>query len=334
MPAMRNGVISDITAVQPIFQGGQIYNSNKLAKLGTEISKLQVNDSEKDIMLIIEQDFWQLYMLQENMKTVYLLDSMTTKLHAEVKNGVDAGLTNLNELLRVELRKSEIASQRLQLVNGMKTCKAVLSQLMGMDDSNFNIDVEQLSDINPLNEYIDSRAALSQTNKYQLLDKKIEVAQLDENQEFGKTLPKIAVGGSYTYHNLLPADQSSMTYFVKVSIPISDWWGGSHARKQKQIAARMAEYDKQDLSQKMVIEMDNLRNGLDECYQQIQIAKASIQSATENLRLSTGYYTNGLVTMSDLLEAQTLFQQARNKMSESYARYMLKRAEYRKATGR
>ncbi|WP_353121015.1 efflux RND transporter permease subunit [Dysgonomonas capnocytophagoides] len=334
LPAMKNGIIADLTVAQPIFEGGQIYNSNKLSKLNTDINKLQADDFKQDVMLLIEQNFWKLYILQENEQTINVLDSMTNKLHTEVKNSVDAGVTTKNELLQVELRQREIESQRLQITNGIKTYKSLLSQLMGIDNTHFNIIVDENYIVNPAEEYIDSKTALSSTNKYQLLDKNIEAAKLDEKLELGKLLPKVSVGASYTYHDLLPTNQSSMTYFLSVTVPISDWWGGSHVRKQKQIAARMAEYNKQDLSQKMLIEMNNLRNELDECYGQIKIAQSSIGSATENMRLSSDYYTEGMVTMSNLLESQGLFQQAKNKMAESYALYMIKKAQYKKATGR
>lgn len=320
--------------LQPIFQGGQIYNSNKLAKLGVEVTKLQADNSEKDLMVLIEKDFWELYILQESKKTIEVLDSMTLELHNEVKNAVENGVTTKNELLRVELRRSEIASQRLQLDNGIKILKSLLSQLMGISNTDFNITENVQTDVNPMSEYVDSKSALNTTNNYQLLNRNIEASKIEEKLELGKMLPKLGMGASFTYHNLLPSNRSSMIYFVKLTVPITDWWGGSYALKQKKIASRMAEYNKQDLSQKMVIEMDNLKNELNECYQQIGIAHSSISSATENLRLSTEYYSSGMITMSDLLESQTLFQQAKNKMSESYARYMIKKAEYRKATGR
>lgn len=334
LPAMKNGLVTDMTAIQPIFQGGTIYNSNKLAKLNTEVNSLQINDSRKEILLQVESNFWQLYILQENKRTLNLLDSLTNNLHHEVANAVKAGITNRNELLRVELRQSEIASQHLELDNGIKTYKSVLAQLIGLKNTDFNIDTEAKQTINPLDEYVDAETALPTTEKYQLLNKNIDAAKIDEKLEFAKNLPKIGIGASYTYHNLLPTNRSSMTYFVQVSIPISDWWKSSHAVRQKQIASRIAEYNKEDMSQKLIIEMDNLRRQLDESYQQMNIAQSSIKSATENLRLSSDYYKNGMETMSNLLESQTLFQQAHNKLAEAYARYMVKRAEYRKATGR
>ena len=60
----------------------------------------------------------------------------------------------------------------------------------------------------------------------------------------------------------------------------------------------------------------------------------SIEQATENLRLNTDHYKAGTCTMNDLLDAQTLFQQSKDRYVESYARYEVKKCEYLQATGR
>ncbi len=69
-------------------------------------------------------------------------------------------------------------------------------------------------------------------------------------------------------------------------------------------------------------------------YQQWKLSQSSIASASENLRLNTNYYSNGMTKMSDLMESQVLYQQAMDKKAESYARYMMKSAEYQNVTGR
>ena len=45
-------------------------------------------------------------------------------------------------------------------------------------------------------------------------------------------------------------------------------------------------------------------------------------------------YHAGTTTMSDLLDAQTLCQQSRDKFVETYARYQVRIVEYLQATGR
>lgn len=48
----------------------------------------------------------------------------------------------------------------------------------------------------------------------------------------------------------------------------------------------------------------------------------------------TLYYKAGTVTMSELLEAQSLYRQSRDKYVEAYTHYELKKREYLQLTGR
>ena len=79
--------------------------------------------------------------------------------------------------------------------------------------------------------------------------------------------------------------------------------------------------------------MQNAWNGVEESYQQVLIAQRSIEQAEENLRLNRDYYQAGTSRMSDLLEAQTLYQQACDKRTEAFSTYQNKLLEYKQSTG-
>jgi outer membrane protein TolC len=79
--------------------------------------------------------------------------------------------------------------------------------------------------------------------------------------------------------------------------------------------------------------MQHLWNEVKDAYQQIQIAQSSIEQSTENLRLNRNYYNAGISTMSDLLDAQSLYQQSRDKLVDTYSQFKIKVLEYRQATG-
>ena len=104
--------------------------------------------------------------------------------------------------------------------------------------------------------------------------------------------------------------------------------------KKQKLSVRNAENQFTDQSQLLLIRMKNTWNSLTDAYKQVEIAIESINQASENLRLQTDYYRAGTCTMSDLLEAQMLFQQSRDKYVESYAQYEVKKREYLQATGR
>ena len=329
---MKNGTIGALTAVQPVFAGGQIINGNKLAKVGEEVSRLQLQLSENEVEKTAEQYFWQLASLQEKMKTVEAVDTLLAGIHKDVDVAVRAGLAMRNDLLQVQLRQNDIQSQRLKLQNGISIVRLLLSQYCGLRDTSFVITYQ--SDVpSVLLSRQDHNQALLGTAEYQLLGKQVEAANLQKKLAVGQNLPSVAVGAGYNYHNLLDNNHTFGMVFATVSVPISDWWGGSHAIKRRKIEYQQAQEQLEDNAELLKIRMQNAWNGVEESYQQLQLAKRSIEQAEENLRLNRDYYRAGTSRMSDLLEAQLLYQQTRDKHTDAYADYQNKLLEYKHAIG-
>ena len=54
----------------------------------------------------------------------------------------------------------------------------------------------------------------------------------------------------------------------------------------------------------------------------------------KNMKVSDDYYQNGLITVSDLLEAQALLQQTQDQLTDSKANYIVKKKAYMQVMGR
>ena len=334
---MKNGTIGSLTALQPVFAGGQIINSNKLAKVGEDVSRLQLQLSENEVEKTAEQYFWQLASMQEKMKTIEAVDTLLAGIHKDVDVAVRAGLIMPNDLLQVQLRQNDIKSQRLKLNNGISIVRLLLSQYCGLRDTSFAIDHSSLTiDHSATQMEKANNGQLSMFNvqclpEYQLLDKQVEAANLQKKLAVGQNLPSVAVGAGYNYHNMLDNNHSFGMVFATVSVPISDWWGGSHTIKRRKIEHQKAVEQLEDNAQQLQIRMQNAWNGLEESYQQLLLAQRSIEQSEENLRLNRNYYKAGISKMSDLLEAQMLYQQSLDRRTDAYADMQLRLLEYKQA---
>lgn len=329
---MKNGTIGSLMAVQPVFAGGQIINGNKLAKVGEDVSRLQMQLSENEVEKTTEQYFWQLASMQEKMKTIEAVETLLSDIHKDVDVAVRAGVAMRNDLLQVQLRQNEVESQKLKLQNGLSLVRMLLSQYCGLRDTSFVITYQTDASSSLLSKQ-DHNQALSATAEYQLLGKQVEAANLQKKMAVGQNLPTVAVGAGYTYHNLLDNDHTFGMLFATVSVPITDWWGGSHAIKRRKIEQQKAQDQLIDNAELLKIRMQNAWNGVEESYQQLLITQRSIEQAEENLRLNRDYYRAGTSKMSDLLEAQLLYQQSCDKHTDAYADYQNKLLEYRQAVG-
>ncbi len=332
---MKNGTIGSLMAIQPLFAGGQIINGNKLAKVGEDVSRLQLQLSENEVEKQTEQYYWQLVSMLQKMKTVEAVETLLQDIHKDVDIAVRAGVAMRNDLLQVQLRQNDIESQKVKLQNGISIVKMLVSQYCGLGDDNFTLSQDFPA---PVGEglgvgLLSHDTALPSLPEYQLLQKQVEATKLQRKMELGKRLPSLGIGAGYNYHNLLETDHTFGMVFATVSVPISDWWGGSHAIKRRKIQQQKAVEQLEDNSQLLKIRMQKAWNDVQEAQQQLGIARRSIEQAEENLRLNRNYYQAGTCRMSDLLEAQMLYQQACDKQTDAYADYQNKLLEYRQATG-
>ena len=334
MGMIKNGLVGNVMAMQPIFAGGQIINGNKLAKVGVEASRIQLEASEDEVELTTEQYYWQVVSLKEKLVTLASLHKMLEQLQKDVTVSVNAGVTTRNDLLQVQLKANEIESQTLKVENGLTICKQLLAQYIGKNGETIDVSEPVTYETTlMLPQRQDHVAALAATPQYRLLEKNVESNRLQHKIKVGENLPTVSGGAVYTYNNLMGNGRGVGMLMATVSVPISGWWGGSHAIKKQKLALEQAREKLQDNSQKLVINMNNCWANVVTSHKQLAIARKSIEQSEENLRLNNDYYRSGTTTMSDLLDAQSSYQQSRDKYVDAYIDYQQNLLKYRQATG-
>lgn len=338
MEMVDDGTLASVSAVQPVFAGGQIVNGNRLARVGADVSRLQLRQTEDEVVKTVEQYYWQAVTLREKMRTVEVVDSLLARLETDVQTAVKAGVRLRNDLLQVQLRRNDVAASRASLESGIALAEMLLAQYVGCGTEGGVQPVAAMAmgtmPEAPLALRTDHQAALGATAQYGLLQKNVEAADLQRRLAVGKNLPQVGVGAGYSYNNLMDDDRSLGLVFASVKVPLSDWWGGSHAIKRRRIEADNARIQLEDNSQLLVIGMQNAWNELQTAYDQVGLACRSLEQSGENLRLNTDFYRAGTSTMSDLMDAQALYQQSRDRYVEAFADYQNCRTSYLVATGR
>lgn len=324
---VKNGITASATAMLPIFAGGQIYNGNRLAKLGIAVEELKLRQSENEIRNTVAQYYWQIVLLKDKIKTVDAIKAQLEVIYGDAKAAYNAGVSTRNDLLQVDLKKNEIESTFLELNSNVDVLRMFLAQYIGLEDytsfdiPEFNSDTsvavapESLS-VNPEN-------ALFSTPEYQLLDKNIEAARIQKRITLGESLPKVAIGGGYFYNNLLDKSKNSWIGMVTVSIPIN--WKTGYSMRRSKLHIENAAMEMADGTERLTIAMRKSYKDLTVAFKNIDIARRSIEQAQENLRMHEDFYQAGTATMADLLDAQTLYRQSCDRYSEAVADYEIRK---------
>ncbi|WP_405371388.1 TolC family protein [Phocaeicola sp.] len=337
MEMLKDGMLGGISATMPLFTGGQIVNGNKLAELGVNMKALQKKQTDDEVRLEVERYFWQIVMLKEKLKTISLVEKQLERLETDVQASVDAGIVTRNDLLQVQLKKNDVLSGKIQLENSLNVSLSLLGQYIGAKSDSIDVAfvVEEHLSESPQTLFCNHTDAVERTNEYGLLKQNLQASKLQYKMAVGKNLPTVAIGGGLVYDNfVMGQDQSFYMGFVTVSVPLSGWWGGMHSIKKHKLQVKNAENLLNDNSEMLVIRMQNVWNTLNDSYRKAEIALLSVEQSSENLRLNMDYYSAGTATMSELLDAQTLYQQSRDKYVEAYTNYELSKREYLQATGR
>ena len=302
-----DGVVGGISASLPLFAGRQIVHANRLAKNAVEISKIKMSQSKDEVVLTTEKYFWQVAVLKEKLKTIGKVEKQLESVRKDVEVAVRAGIVNNNDLLQIQLRQNEMESTRLSVENTLWFARNMLAQYIGLGTQAIEITMDTDTLLPPEDVYIKPEMALPANYNYQLLEENVEIMRTQQKMAVGKNLPVIAIGGNYSYENLFDRDHHVGVGFATISIPISDWWGGSQSIKKQKLNACNAENTLADQSEVLLIGIAHIWNSLQEAYRQIHIAINSIE--------------------------QTLYQQSHDKYMEAYAQYALKKREYLQATG-
>ncbi len=326
--------MASASATLPVYAGGQIRNGNKLAAIGEDVSHKQQTMTTTDVLVRTDQLYWTIVSLNEKLKTLDSYGALLDTLNRDVTNYNKAGLVQKNDLLKVKLKQNELQSNRLKLVNGISLTKRALCQHIGIAfDSTMVLTGQPIVFIFDSNSG-STNEAVTNRPEYQMLNKATEAEELQLKMTRGELMPQLALGAMAAYVDIANSGVTQKFAFASLSIPISDWWGGSHKIKQQKLMIEKAKNKLSETSELLALQIEQADNELHESFNQIQLAKKSVEQAQENLKVTNDNYRSGTIGISDLLEAQALFQSSKDNLTNSECNYQIARSKYRQAIGK
>lgn len=325
-----------VTAMQPVFTGGRIINGNKLASLGKQVDEKKLILTKNEILLETEEQYWLLVSLAEKIKTLDLYSNMLADLYKQVSDAYKYGIITRNDVLKVTVKQGELELSKLRLANGRRLAGMAFCQLLGIPydpDMEFGDSMEPA--VEPQQYYVDNEQALKNRAEFQLLKYGVKAEKLQTALKIGEYLPGIGVGASFFHLNAMDnGGVNNFAVFCSVSIPLSGWWEASYTIKEKKIKEKIAENTLKDTSELLLLQMQKGWYELTETYKEISLAEELVKQAEENLKMSQDGYKQGIVNITDLLDAQALYQRARVQDIDARANNRVKFLHYLQVTGR
>ena len=315
------GVNLGVMAVQPVYWGGMIINGNKLAKLNVEAQKRFAEVSERELLEQVENVYWLITGLLDKRHTLDQGTALLDTAQAIAQTALDQGIVTQNDILRVDLERNKLQTNALKLKNGMALATRLLCQLTGIGYSpdlqfeQLQVDKELILPVSLEDITIDGRP------ETELLELSITAEQLFKKVTIGETLPHIAIGVTGGYSNFFNRHDWNVIGFAKLSIPLTQWGQTAHKIKEHNLKIKRAEIQRDDLTEKMLLQNEQAYDQLTECIQLLTQHESACRMAKSNYENALMQYQAGMCTITELLEAQTLYFLAQNDYTDACINY-------------
>lgn len=326
--------------VQPIYLGGKIRSIYNIAQASESISESQAKITEDEVLFSTEEAYWRVITIQEKEKLAKAYLKMLDKLVEDLENIHEEGIITQNDVLKAKVKYNEIELQYIKANNGLALSKMALCQIIGVplySDIKLANEINDLPVLpnipNNLNETISSREEI------RILEQIEKIATANQKISLSRFLPNIAVSANYLFTNPNPYNGfeeefgSDWSLGLTINIPIFHWGDRIHTMRASKSLMEYALLQQQEAEQMIQLEIMQSWLLFKEAIKKVDLCEKSLIQAEENLSLSKDSFYEGMIPLSDLLEAQAMWQSAYSELIESKSELKVQEIAYRKTIG-
>ena len=335
----RNMTVASVMLTQPIYMGGKIVAYNKITRFAEQIAQSQHDQQLQEVILEVDRTYWQIVSLQSKKQLAESYLELVRKLDGDVDHLIEEGMATKADGLSIKVKVNEAEVTLIQVNNGLALSKMLLCQLCGL---------EMTTEIRLRDEATELPAGTTAADIETALENRPELRSLDMAQQIGKHkvtiarsefMPNVALTGGYLTSNpsLTNGFQKKFNGLwnvgVVVKIPILTWGERHHKVQAARREAAIATYQFDEAAEKVELQVTQSRQKMQEATERYAAATRSQAEADENLRCATLGMQEGVIPVSNVLEAQTAWLSAHSEQLTARIDVMLADLYLRKALG-
>lgn len=315
----RNMGAVAVMLTQPLYMGGQIRAYNNITKYAEEIAQNKRDLSSQEVIVEVDEAYWRIVSLQAKKELAESFLALTEKLNSDVVQLKSEGFATTADELSVRVKVNEARTALIQVNNGLKISQMLLCQICGLD---MNTPITIADNKESVCQSADSlpqqpatNDAVAQAWRQRLELRSLEKAEDIANEKVRLTragyLPNLALTGGYMASN--PSVFNSFERQMKgmwnvgvvLNIPIVTSGERLFKLKSAKAHATAASLQLEETREKVQLQVNQCKQKLEEAAERMQTAERSSEEADENLRYADLGMKEGVIPVSNVLEAQT-----------------------------
>lgn len=318
----HNLFAGSVMVTQPVYMGGAISASNEMARISQQMAATTSDNLRRNTLLSLDNAYWMAVSLKNKEQLARQFLSLVEKLHEDVDKLIREGVATRADGLKVSVAVNEAEMAVTRVEDGVALTKMYLCQLCGLPlNSNLALADEgqelrgcEAPSANPVTDSL-----FSNRPEIQLLESAIDLSKQSTKLVQALYRPHIALTGGVlvsnpnVYNGFERKFKDNWNIGILVQMPIWSWHEGRYKTRISRSTTRIAEMELQDAREKIALQVEQCRFKLDEAYKRLSKANSNMHSAEENLRCANVGFREGVMTVTNVMEAQTAWQKAESQ---------------------
>ena len=338
----RNMFAGAILLTQPVFMGGAIVAMNKMADTGELLAANSEEAKRQSTLFNIDQAYWQVVSLRHKQKLAQSYLDLVKKLDGDVQKMIKEGVATRSEGLSVSVKVNEAEMAVIKVNDGLVLAKMLLCQLCGLPVSEqVVLTDEETADLGAVE-------VAPQMNVEQAFENRPELKMLQNVVDMGKqttnllkagNLPQVMLTGGYMVSNpnLFNGFEKKFAGVwnvgVLVRVPIWNWGDVAYKVRASKGATTIATLQRDEARELIELQVNQSAFKVNEANKKLELAKASTERADENLRTANLGFSEGVISSTTVMEAQTAWLQAQSQKIDAEIDVKLSQVNLQKAMG-
>ena len=327
---------------QSIYMGGAIKAANKIADIGESMADDDLDLKRQATLYGVYQAYWTTVSLEQKRNLALSYKELVGKLSQDVKKMISQGVATKADGLRVDVRVNEADMQLTQVVNGLSLSKMLLCQLCGLplnEDIQLTDSAESKGNASALTLDNSADSTYSDRPEIRLLEHSIAISEQTTNLIRAGNLPKVSLVGGYMTTNPSVYDGFRRRFSgvwnvgVIIQVPIWDWFDTTYKIRASKAATNIAKMELSDAREKVELQVTQSQYKMREAQKRLAMASQNIKSAEENLRCANLGFREGVMGITEVMEAQTAWQLAQSQKIDAEVEVRLSELSGAKALG-
>ncbi len=299
-----------LSILQPVYTGGRVLESIRMAQHQQALAGNQAKALNDAVCYQTDIQYWSAVARQEIVDVAEDFRNSIAALVKTIKERVEVGLVDPQDLLLAEVKLNEAEYQLIQAQSNFETGRMALNSMIG-------VRLEQPTELDaqiPIVVVSDSLWLSTGMGRpeIQMAYDKIRIAESTKKLNDSQFKPQFYVGveGSYSSpgYNFKKDLDPNYAVYAKVSVPIFEWGKRRSEKRVSSFRIGMAEDNLNKVVDRVELEVSVARKALSQAIERVRLSESSLAKAEENEAKAVERYNEGKVSVVEVIDAQTYRQ--------------------------